>query len=294
MWAHVTANEHDPQQQGRIQVEFEWEHLDPQASSERAWLHLVTPYGGGHAGGKKASAYSGFYSVPEVGERVLVEFLGEWDSEAVILGTVRHTSQKAPLNPKDTKRWATPEGNEIAMTSRGGSHVVRMRNQNDLVFEAQKTAGGGHHASFMSGGSEDNSIHFSVNEDDTRLEIRAGKDTVLFTQNNMLIQATRHLHIQAESITLHATGAGGVKIEAQTDDISLNAVNKNIQAQGKGVVTVQSQNSLVNIQSATGMTLRTGGELFEQAGKIHLNDGSVPPNVPDLPAPQPSPIAPSK
>ena len=98
VWAHVTANEHDPMQQGRIQVEFEWEHLDPQASSERAWLHLVTPYGGGHAGGKQASAYSGFYSVPEVGERVLVEFLGEWDSEAVILGTVRHTSQKAPLN----------------------------------------------------------------------------------------------------------------------------------------------------------------------------------------------------
>ena len=47
LWAHVTANENDPPQQGRIQVEFEWEQLDPQASGERAWLHTLTPYGGG-------------------------------------------------------------------------------------------------------------------------------------------------------------------------------------------------------------------------------------------------------
>jgi len=96
VWAHVTANEHDPQQQGRIQVEFEWEALDPQTSGERAWLHTLTPYGGGAGAGKQSGQYAGFYSLPEVGERVLVEFLGDWDSEAVVIGVILHTRGGTP------------------------------------------------------------------------------------------------------------------------------------------------------------------------------------------------------
>ena len=43
LWAYVTDNEKDLEQQGRIQVEFEPEPLDPQPSHERAWLHTLTP-----------------------------------------------------------------------------------------------------------------------------------------------------------------------------------------------------------------------------------------------------------
>ena len=136
LWAHVTANEHDPLHQGRIQVEFEWEHMDPQPSAARAWLHTLTPYGGG-SGGAKSTGYTGFYSVPEVGERVLVEFLGEWDSEAVVIGGIREGGVPDAHNQKRTKRWRTPEGNAIAMHSHGPLSNVRLETKNKIMLATE-------------------------------------------------------------------------------------------------------------------------------------------------------------
>ena len=123
VWAYVTDNANDPEQQGRVQVEFEVEPLDPQPSHERMWLHTLTPYGGGIGPGgarllpaprgPRAHAYAaGFYALPEVGERVLVQFLGHWDSDAVVLGSVRHGAVTPKDNARDTKRWRTPSGSD--------------------------------------------------------------------------------------------------------------------------------------------------------------------------------------
>ena len=283
VWGNVTANEHDPLQQGRVQVEFEWEHLDPQPSGDRAWLHLLTPYGGGHAGGKKASAYSGFYSVPEVGERVLVEFLGDWDSEAVILGTMRHTSQKDTLNPKDTKRWATPSGNEVTMTSRGVDELVRIKNKGKTILEAHTDAGG-HHISILSGGSEADSLHISVNKDGTNVQ--------LFGSNDMTIYAKNHLHIQADSITMRSTGVKGTDIEAMAGNIGLNAVARNVNVQGKEAVFVNSPGGPVAVQAMAGISIHAlASEVVEVGSQIHLNN-KVPEPYEPMPAPKPPPPLP--
>ena len=144
LWSHVTANEHDPLHQGRIQVEFEWEHLDPQASHERAWLHTLTPYGGGAGGAKSTgyTGYTGFYSVPEVGERVLVEFLGDWDSEAVVIGGIREGGVPDDHNQKRTKRWRTPSGNEISQHTLDGTDNTRIKTRDTEMLMTQVAGGG--------------------------------------------------------------------------------------------------------------------------------------------------------
>lgn len=151
LWAFVTDNERDPLHQGRLQVEFEFEPLDPQPSGQRVWLHTLTPYGGGqdaaHArlsaaphAARAASYGGGFLSLPEVGERVLVQFHTKWDDDAVILGSVRHGPLSPADNPKDTKRWRTPSGNEIALTTEGvgaaAKDVISLHARNHVVLEA--------------------------------------------------------------------------------------------------------------------------------------------------------------
>ena len=209
VWAHVTANEHDPQQQGRVQVEFEWEHLDPQPSSARAWLHTLTPYGGGmkpDAQGK-ATEYNGFYSLPEIGERVLVEFLGEWDSEAVIAGAVRAHPVSIHHNPHDAKRWRTPAGNEISLVSRSGTEVVQMHTQDKLVFESV-VSGGGQSVLLTCGEGGANIVHLQTGGGGTRLDIR--------TAGDLLLNATGHIQIEGKSVQVKATG-GDVRLDGSPD-----------------------------------------------------------------------------
>ena len=268
VWGHVTANEHDPLQQGRVQVEFEWEHLDPQPSGERAWLHLLTPYGGGHAPaggsfeGRKAPAYSGFYSVPEVGERVLVDFLGDWDSEAVILGTMRHTSQKATFNPKHTKRWATPSGNEVTMHSRGADELVRIKNKGQTILEAH-TDGGGHHVSILSGGSEEDSVHISVNKNGTKVEIRGSNDMLVYAKNNMHIKAGNHLLIEGNTVHVQAG-----------DRMLLNAPNR-LQTQAQQVVAIAPQH--LQLQGGQVEVMGVTGEVhIDSAAHVRLNTQPLP------------------
>ncbi len=251
-------------------MEFEWEHLDPQPSGDRAWLHQVTPYGGGHDGGKKSSAYSGFYSVPEVGERVLVEFLGDWDSEAVILGTVRHTSQKTTNNPKHTKRWSTPSGNEVTMTTRGADEVVRMKNKGQTILEAH-TDGGGHHVSILSGGSEADSLHISVNKNGTRVELRGSNDMLIYAQN--------HLHIQAKKITMLAQSGDVMELKTDDENIAMQAKNNfvsqvetgSIGLHAKQSVNVKADEKYVTVDGNAGVGLTSTDAIVAKGKVILLN-----------------------
>jgi len=205
VWAYVTANEHDPQQQGRVQVEFDWEHLHPQASGARAWLHTLTPYGGGGKpdGKGRSQDYNGFYSLPEVGERVLVEFLGEWDSEAVIVGSVREHPVAVHHNPSHAKRWRTPAGNEISLVSRDGAEVVQMHTRDKLVFESQ-VSGGGQSVTLLCGDDKENVIHFQTGAGGSRLDVR--------TAGDLLLGAGGHLQIEGSSVQVKATG-GDVRLD---------------------------------------------------------------------------------
>jgi len=201
LWAYVRDNEKDPHKEGRIQVEFEFEHLDkPAASANRAWLHMLTPYGGGkNPKEEKASVYSGFYSLPEVGERVLVEFLGDWDSEAVVIGAVRQKAVEPDFSAHASKRWRTPSGNEIVMTTQDSHEIVRIRCKNKLFFEAHME--GSHAEVYITPGeSAGDFIHFK------------GSDLNIRSTGNITVHAKEGLHLEGKTVQIKA-GGGPVHID---------------------------------------------------------------------------------
>jgi len=277
VWAHVTANEHDPQQQGRIQVEFEWEHLDPQSSGARAWLHTLTPYGGGHGGGKKSAQYAGFYSLPEVGERVLVEFLGDWDSEAVVIGVVRQHPQGTTYNPKHTKRWSTPSGNEVIMHTHAGKDVFQVKTQGKMAFESQIEKGR-HSVTINSGGHPDNMIHFEGSNAGARLDIHV--------QTDLHMQAGNNITLEAKSINLIASKA--VSIVSEQDSVStqgqINVTHKAVTGQivetakthvsvtaETGTISQKADAGPVNLGAQTGINIQSPADVLVQGKNINLN-----------------------
>ena len=204
VWAHVTDNEKDPTQSGRLQVKFDLEKGDPQSSSEKVWIPLLTPYGGGKSPSDgKAGEYNGFYSVPEVGERVLVEFIGQWDADAVIMGVARDAAVSPMYNPKDTKRWRTPSGNEVTLTTKGGTEVVRVKCKDKIFFES-KMEGSTAEALITPGESAGDYIHFKKGAGPSSLYIMCdGKVTV---------KAGMALHLEGQTVQIKA-GGGPINID---------------------------------------------------------------------------------
>ncbi|MGI4787518.1 MAG: phage baseplate assembly protein V [Janthinobacterium lividum] len=299
LWSHVTANEHDPLHQGRIQVEFEWEHLDPQASHQRAWLHTLTPYGGG-SGGANSTGYTGFYSIPEVGERVLVEFLGDWDSEAVVIGGIREGSVPDAHNQKRTKRWRTPEGNAIAMHSNGPTSNVRMETKNKIMMATE--VGDTHNSVTVINGSHAQDI--------LHIEREANFSRLYLNSNNIMnIGSGGEIHIVSEHITVTATK----DLQFRAEAISFAAA-KDFQIAAGGQIGIFSQGDMavasdkgqalfgakgnVQIESVTATT-RVSGSTTEVSGKqeVHVEGGLVHVNttdgkLADLPAPK-TPVIPA-
>ena len=214
LWAWVVDNEKDPAQRGRIQVKFDLESLDPQSSSEKVWLHTLTPYGGGKSPSDgKAAEYNGFYSLPEVGERVLVEFLGEWDSEAVVIGTVRQNSVSPMFNAKNTKRWRLPSGTEIAMSSEDGKEVVRLRSKDKIFFES-KMDGANAEVYITPGESDGDIIHFQKGAGPPSLYIQCG--------GTITVMAQQMLHLEGQQVQIKASG-GNVNIDG-SPNVMINCI----------------------------------------------------------------------
>jgi len=305
LWAHVTANEHDPLHQGRIQVEFEWEHMDPQPSGARAWLHTLTPYGGG-SGGAKSTGYTGFYSIPEVGERVLVEFLGDWDSEAVVIGGIRQGAVPDAHNQKRTKRWRTPEGNAIAMHSHGQTSNVRIETKNKIMMATQ-VAQDHNSVTLINGSHAGDVLHMERYGDFSRLYLNSN--------NIMNIGSGGEIHIVSDHITVSAKS--DMQFHAKTisfvadEDFKIAAMGRiGIFSKGDMVVASEGQAAFgaknnLQITSATALTRVTGattevgamGEVHVQGAVVNINTENLKeipfPETPVIPAPPHGPPAPT-
>ena len=199
----VKNNHEDPTQSGRVQVEFDWEKLDPTSKgANRAWLPVVTPYAA-VAGGRAA----GFLSLPEVGEHVLVQFLGDWDSQAVVVGVVRDAPCTAfPYDPHETKRWQTPSGNQVTMTTTAGgkTDIVRIKCRDKLVMEAKLEPSTETLILDLFDSPKD-LLRFQKKGGDARLDILCSGDIFMYAEKKMVLQAAEmQLRTHKGNIQFHA------------------------------------------------------------------------------------------
>lgn len=100
----IVKENNDPQAMGRVKVQFPWQK---QAGATTPWIRIASV----HAGSGK-----GFYSVPEQGEEVIVDFIGGNAESPYVLGCFYNKNAKPPGN-------SSSEGNDytIFMTRSGCS-----------------------------------------------------------------------------------------------------------------------------------------------------------------------------
>ncbi|HZU10988.1 MAG TPA: phage baseplate assembly protein V [Pseudacidobacterium sp.] len=117
--ARVTAN-HDPQNLGRVQVQFYW-----QEENATTWARLIT----GHAG-----AGRGLLITPEIGDEVAVRFEEADPERPYILGSVWNGVHLAPTQGlrgdeapnNDIKRLVTKSGHRLQISDRAGVETIAL------------------------------------------------------------------------------------------------------------------------------------------------------------------------
>ncbi len=114
--AEVKKNEGDPDNLGRVKIQFDWED----EGGDGCWVDVSTPYSG-HAGES-----SGFLMLPEEGEKVLVKFLEPWDDKPIVVGSLRRDPIVDSRNTAKEKFLGIPSGSYLLILHDGGNNEIAL------------------------------------------------------------------------------------------------------------------------------------------------------------------------
>lgn len=117
MPARVVDN-NDPENLGRIKVQFFWEE-----DNQTRWVRMMTP----HAGGDR-----GFYALPEIGDEVWITCEDGDPKQEVALGCAWNGVDKPPredfwggdVGPNDVKRLVTKSGHRVSIVDKDGKETI--------------------------------------------------------------------------------------------------------------------------------------------------------------------------
>ena len=120
----VVVDNHDVDKLGRIQVRFLW--MDEKEKSP--WLRVATQYAG---------ESKGLYMMPEIGEEVIVDFVGGDATDGYVTGTVHNGKAITKFGnaENDIKAIQTRSGIKVIMNDKEGSLSLEDKNGNGVQMD---------------------------------------------------------------------------------------------------------------------------------------------------------------
>lgn len=238
--ATVLSNE-DPDQKGRVQVQFQWQTADMKTS----WIRVMTP----DAGSSENHAQNrGHVFIPEVGDQVMVGFRYNDPNRPFVMGSLFNgTTAAGGQDQNNYKSIVTRSGHTIAFndTKRSESITITDKNSNIIFID---TANKNIRISAPETiDIEAKNINIRAEEkihmQAQNMETQIGEDNIVGIGNNMEVTADNSYTLNT---TEHAETIEGSKIVNIQSSLSINASdaeliasNGDINIQGPGVTTVQ-------------------------------------------------------
>ena len=231
----TVVENHDDEHPGMVKVELP---IRAEGMGVTEWVQVATPYAG---------AGRGLYLHPEVGDTVVVGFLGGDDRAPVVLGTIWEAEVELPEGAVDKdnkfKRFRSREGSMITFTDESGKEQIETVTPGELsitLADEPQTI-----TLKDSGGSN----QMVINAKDGKLTLDAEKNITL-TCGNCSIEMDGNggtITIKADNVKINASSAAEFK--GMTTDIKGSTTNVkadgNLTAQASGITTVKG--SLVKI-----------------------------------------------
>lgn len=137
----TVKNNADPFNKGRVQVQFPWQNTDEQTE----FIRIMTPDAGSS---DQVNVNRGFVSIPEIGDQVVVGFIGNHPDHPYVMGSLFHGGNgRGGETNNRIKTWTTRSGctiriddedhkGSITIKDASGSTWVMDGNQNITVTSA--------------------------------------------------------------------------------------------------------------------------------------------------------------
>ena len=164
------------------------------------------------------------------------------------------------------------------MNTQGGRDVFQVKTAGKMAFESQIEQGR-HSVTINSGGNPSDMIHYEGSGASTRLDISVATD--------LYMQAGGHIEIEGNSVTMRATGPGGVQLEAVKDGIGIHSLTKGVTVEGQTGVSLSAPGDQIALEGGGGVTVHAKGGKVQIAGApdVEINVSKIP-DIPPMPATQ--------
>ncbi|WP_239759547.1 phage baseplate assembly protein V, partial [Tenacibaculum finnmarkense] len=245
--ATVLSNE-DPNQKGRVQVQFQWQT----AGMKTSWIRVMTPDAGSS---DHHSQNRGHVFVPEVGDQVMVDFRYNDPNRPFVMGSMYHGNNGAGgQDQNNIKSIITKSGHVLEFNDTNNSESITITDKNNNIIFIDTNG---------------NNITISANE---TITLKA-KNINLDAEENITATSGKMTEVHAgENIMFNA----GENIElSASENLIEHGTNKEINLTGKKTVIaseIEETADKIRLDSSKGnLELASGKEIDLQSGeKVRL------------------------
>ncbi|MCY0976722.1 phage baseplate assembly protein V [Chryseobacterium wangxinyae] len=255
-FAKVISNT-DPQNQGRVQVQFDWQS----GSDTSEFIRVMTPDAGGS---DKVSKNRGFMAIPEVGDQVVVNFAHQHPDRPFVMGGMFHGGVGGGGGTgNNIKSLSSRSGNKLELDDGAGSVFLTDQGGANMKFDGAGNATTNTNNDKTVTVGNNNAVNVTNNN-----TIKAGNTNMIDVGGNSVFQMDKSGNVSftattefkivvgASTIVIDKTGmitinGKEIKVDA-TQSINLSATNettvggKNVKVTGSTEVQISGDKVNIN------------------------------------------------
>jgi uncharacterized protein involved in type VI secretion and phage assembly len=234
----VVKKNDDPDGQGRVRVQFQWQEGDNLSD----WVRVLTPDAGG--GGDKVAKNRGFVFIPEVGDLVMVAFRDGNPDMPFVMGSMFHGKVGGGGGQGNkSKSLTTRSGSTVTLDDDKGSVTVNDPSGNTIILHGDGTM------TIKAPNKltiESKEIHVLAENDlnvasaNTKVNVTAKAEVNISSEGKIAVDATGEIQVASKA---------ALKMEAPMVEVTAKA---NLKAKGaivdvEGQATTNVKGGIVNI-----------------------------------------------
>jgi type VI secretion system secreted protein VgrG len=231
-------------QYGRVKVQFHWDQLGKKDENSSCWIRVAQNWAG---------VSWGAFTLPRIGQEVVVTFLDGDPDRPLITGCVYNGDNPVPCTLPDEQTRTVLKSNSSA--GGGGFNELRFEDKKDseeIYVHAQK----------------DMTVDVLHNQtvtvtQDRAVTISKGNDTLTISEGDRTVAVSKGKETHTVQDTRSVTVTGNETHSNKAD--FTQTVSGNFTLTVDGDITIKASGALI-VQSGTGMTVRAGTSLAASAG----------------------------
>ncbi len=234
----VVVDNADPEGQGRVCVQFEWQ----QGKARTNWLRVQTPDAGSS---DKVSTNRGFVVIPEIGDQVMVGYEHGNPSRPFVMGSLFHgKSGGGGGSGNNIKSLSSKSGHSVELNDGGGITIKDRSGGNLIVVDGENT--------------------ITITSSKT-ITLSNGKSSIVLEEENIVMDAAK-IAITGSELVSAGSGEAGFQLAKDGDIAAVSG--KKVVASGSSEVQVQGNQASI---SGSKVSINGDGDMIITGGLVKIN-----------------------